>query len=269
MFATYLNSLHESMSRRVALVLLGVAILVALGFNAVVHLRATDGDAMAIIVGTQPPSPPALAVPSVLESELRATGTLWLLLATFAAAPLLAATLERGWLELIFSKGTARWKIFAGRFLAGLTLYSITFVVAVFPLAARLWWKTGVATWQVGVALLIQTFSFAALLAVVSLVALPQKGVALPIIASVGIWVLSPILASRQETFYRIFSSHAARVVVDWAYRILPKCSELEDICVHFIQSGRIASWWPVWSTGAFTLAMLALTVWVLERKSF
>jgi len=269
MFATYMNSLCESMSRRVALVLFGVAILVAIAFNAVMHVRTAGDGAKMIFVGMQPPMPPAIGVPSVLESELRATGSLWLLLALFAATPLLTATLEKGWLELTFSKGTARWRIFLGRYLASLTLYSATFVLATLPVALRLWWTTGIGTWRMGMALLIQTFSFAALLAVAALVTLPQKGVALPLIGSVAIWVLSPSLALRQETFYRIFSSHVVRGIVDWAYRILPKCSELEDLCVSYIQRGTIASSWPVWSTGVFTLAVLGTTLWALERKSF
>jgi len=269
MFATFVNSLRESMSRRVALVLFGVAILVAVAFNSVVHVRALANGEMMIFVGTQTPMPPLTGVPSLLQSDLRATGSLWLLLALFAAAPLLTATLENGWLELVFSKGTARWRIFLGRFLGGLTLYSLTFVLATLPLALRLWWTTGVATWRVGVALLIQTFSFAALLAVTALVTLPQKGVALPLIASAAIWLLSPSLAMRQETFYRIFSSHIARGTIDWAYRILPKCSELEDLCMSFVERGVIVSSWPIWSTGLFTLAILGMTVWMLERKSF
>lgn len=269
MFATYLNSLRESVNRRVALVLFGVAILVALAFNLVVHLRTLAGGATTIAIGTQTPAPSAIAVPAVLESELHATGSLWLLLAIFAAAPLLTATVEKGWLELLFSKGTSRWRIFLGRFLGGLTLYAVTLVLATWPVAARLWWKTGIGTWQISVALLIQTFSFAALLSVAALVTLPQKGVALPVVASAAILLLAPTLAKRQETYYQIFSSHFARGVVDWAYRILPKCSELEDLCASFIQSGKITSWWPVWSTGVFTLAMVGLTLWLLHRKSF
>jgi len=269
MWTTYLNSLHESMSRRVAMVLVGVALLVAVAFNSIVHLHKSAQGAPTIAVGTQPPVAPAIAVPAVLESEVRATGAVWLLLAIFAAAPLLTATLEKGWLELTFSKGTARWKIFAGRFLGGLTLYSLTFALATLPVAARLWWLTRVETWQIGVALLIQTFSFAALLSVAALVTLPQKGVALPVIAATALWVLSPSLAKRQETYYQLFSSHFAREVVDWAYRILPKCSELEDLCVSFIQSDKIASWWPVWSTGLFMISILGLTLWLLRRKSF
>ncbi|HKV06418.1 MAG TPA: hypothetical protein VJO53_15080 [Candidatus Acidoferrales bacterium] len=269
MFATYIHSLHESTSRRVALVLLGIGVLVAIAFNAVVHVRASAGGAATIIVGTQSPAPPAFAVPAVLESELRATGALSLLLAIFAAAPLMTAALEKGWLELTFSKGTARWRIYCGRFLAGLTLYSVTFIVAALPLAGRLWWETGVATWQMGVAALIQTLSFAALLSVAALATLSQNGVALPIIASAGIWVLSPALARRQETFYQIFTSHLARALVDWAYRILPKCSELEGSCASLLHGNRITSWWPFWSTAVFTLSVFGLTLWRLSRKSF
>jgi hypothetical protein len=269
MFATYLNSLHESMSRRVAPVLLGVAILLAIIFNVVVRVGTLLDGATMIFVGAQPPAPPAIAVPSMLESVLRATGSLWMLLAIFAAAPLLTATLEKGWLELVFSKGTARWRIFLGRYLAGLTLYSVMFAVATLPIALRLWWRTGIGTWQMGVALLIQSFGFAAILAMAAFVTLPQKGVALPVIAAAAIWLLTPSLARRQETFYRIFSSHVVREIVDWSYRILPKCSELEDMCVSFVQGRTVTSWWPVWSTGVFTLTVLGLTLWLLNRKSF
>ena len=269
MFATYLNSLYESMSRRVALVLLGVAILVAVIFNVVVHVRTMPDGATMVLVGAQPPAPPAIAVPSMLESVLRATGSLWMLLAIFAAAPLLTASLEKGWLELVFSKGTARWRIFYGRFLAGLTLYSLMFALATLPIALRLWWSTGIETWRMGVALLIQTFGFAALLAVAALATLPQKGVPLPVIVAAAIWLLTPSLAMRRETFYRLFSSHVAREIIDLAYRILPKCSELEDMCISFVQGRPITFWWPVWSTAVFTLVALALTAWLLERKSF
>jgi ABC-type transport system involved in multi-copper enzyme maturation permease subunit len=270
MFASYWYSLGEALSRRVAYVVIGLALLVAVIFNWLVHIHTGQNGALAIVIASQRGMPPALGVPVVIESELRATGQLWLLLVIFAAVPLLTATLEKGWLELTFSKGTSRWMIFLGRFLGGVTLYGVAFLVATFPLAARLWWATGIATWQVAVVLLIQSFSFAALLSVAALVALPQKGVSLPIVASVGLWLLSAPLADRRTIYYRLFTSHVAREIIDWAYRILPKTSELEGVSVSLIQSGRLELWWwPLWSTGLFTLAVLGLSLWLLERKSF
>jgi ABC-type transport system involved in multi-copper enzyme maturation permease subunit len=270
MFASYWYSLDEALSRRVAHVVLGLAMLVAVIFNLLVHIHTGQNGALAIAIGSQPGTPPALAVPAVLESELNATGPLWLMLAICAAVPLLTATLEKGWLEMTFSKGTRRWRIFLGRFLGGMTLYGLAFLLATFPLAARLWWTTGIATWQVAAALAIQSFSFAALLSMSTLAALPQKGVALPIVASAGLLLLSGPLFGRQESFYHLFSSHAAHEIFDWAYRILPKVVELQQVSVSLVQSSRLESWWwPFWSTGLFTLAMLSLSVWLLERKSF
>ncbi|HTR46023.1 MAG TPA: hypothetical protein VMM16_01365 [Verrucomicrobiae bacterium] len=269
MFATYLSAMHESISRRVALVLLGVALLVSIAFNAFVHVRKLGGGEMIVAIGTQPPMPAAFAVPIVLEAEFQGTDQLWLLLAIFAASPLLTATLDKGWLELTFSKGTARWRIFTGRVLAGLTMYLLLFAVAALPVALRLWWETGVGTWRACVAIAIETLGFSALLSVASLLTLPQRGVALPMIASVAVWLLSPFLANRRETFYRLFSWHVGHEVVDWAYRILPKSFELEASCVAFIQGGKVVSWWPFWSTAVFAICVFGLTLRQLSRKSF
>jgi ABC-type transport system involved in multi-copper enzyme maturation permease subunit len=272
MFATYWNSLDEATSRRVAHVVFGLAILVAVIFNLIVHVRKLPFGPVVVAVGSMSNDAPRFAVPAVLDSELRATGALWFMLVIFAAAPLLTASLEKGWVDLTFSKGTPRWKIFLGRFLAGLTLYAATFLVATAPLAVRLWWATGIATWQIAVALAIQSFSFAAVFSVCALAALPQKGVALPIVGAVGVVLLSTPLAHRQEVYYAIISSKSIRECIDVAYRILPKCSELENICAALFQHGNIAFsawWWPVWSTGAFIVVTLGLALWLLKRKSF
>jgi hypothetical protein len=266
MLTTYWYSLREGFSRRVVLVLFGLAFLIAIGFNLIVSVSPSGS----VVVGTQALGPAGHAVPVVIGGQVAATGTLLLLLALFAAVPLLTVTLDKGWLELTFSKAQPRWKIFMGRFLGGVTFYSMTFALATFPLALRLWLTTRVETWQVVVALLIQTLSFAALLSVAALATLPQKGVALPIMVSVAILFLSSPLAGRRETYYRMFSSHFARGLVDWAYAIFPKCSELEHLCGSFIQKGDVASWWwLLWSTVVFTSATLGITLSVLNRKSF
>jgi hypothetical protein len=272
MFATYCNSLDEATSRRVAHVVFGLAILVAVIFNVIVHIRKLPFGPVVVAVGSMSNDAPRFAVPAVLESELRATGALWFMLVIFVAAPLLTASLEKGWVDLTFSKGTPRWKIFLGRFLAGLTPYSATFLVATAPLAIRLWWTTGIATWQLAIALVIQSFSFAAVFSIAALAALPQKGVALPIVGSVGLVLLSSPLAHRKEIYYSLISSRAAHVLIDWGYRIVPKCSELENVCAALFEHETITSlmrWWPAWSTGAFMLVMLGLTLWLLHRKSF
>ena len=87
--------------------------------------------------------------------------------------------------------------------------------------------------------------------------------------AAVAVWFFSPSLARRQQSYYSFFTSHVSRGILEWIYRILPKCSELESMCFAYIRDGKIATWWPFWSTGIFAAAMLGLSLCLLQRKSF
>jgi len=269
----YWDSLHESMGRRVALVLFGLSIVSSVAFNLLVKVQSFPGGQFRIILGNAPLPLREIglagAVRSIVSQQIVIAGGLLILGGLFAAAPLFSSTLEKGWLELLFSKGTSRWQIFLGRYLASVTLYASTFALCTFPLAIRLWWKTDIRVWEIGVALLLLTLSVASLLAVAALASLSQKGASLPILASVAVWSFSPSLAHREGTFYPLISAQWLRSILDWAYRILPKCSELSDVATAFMKDGKIASWWPVWSTGVFAVAVLVFTLWSVERKSF
>jgi hypothetical protein len=274
MWATYWNALHEAGSRRVIVVLVGIAVVTAAGFNLNVGFSKTPDGLDVIYIGRQfSPSanrgPYPLGVPLVLGQQMIIAATVWFLLTIYAAVPLLISTLERGWLELTFSKATARWKIMLGRYLCGVTLYFLLAFIATAPLAARLWWITGVPTWQILIAVLIQTFSFAALLSIAALASLPQKGVALPIMAAAAIWASSPLLAARELNYYDFVTSEAGRRILDWVYYVLPKSSELNGLSSSFIQYSAVRASWPLWTTGLFTLATLVLTLSILQRKSF
>lgn len=269
MLATYLNSLIEAFNHRVALVMLGVALLTAGLMSLIVRVRSAPDGSETIVVGSLDRGPVATAVPEILQQQIGVLANLLPLLAIFAAVPLLVMTLEKGWLELTFSKGVSRWKVFLGRFLGGVTLFACTFLLSALPLAYRLWWQTYVPTWQVVVALILETFSFTAVLAVAALATLAQKGVALPIVASVSVWLLSSTLADRRNSYYLWFTSPIARAFIEWTYRVFPKCHEISRLSAFYIQKSYVASWWPLWSTGAFIAVVLGLTLWLLHKKSF
>lgn len=263
MLTTYLNSLHEGFAKRTALVMLGLALLMAITLN-----RMTQVDA------SRPASPQAQAeqakmIAQAVSRQLVSTTGIWMLVATFAAAGMLSTTLEKGWLELLFSKGTRRWQILLARLAAGATLFGVAFSLANVPLAARFWWVTGVPTWSIGVAVLLEILAFVSLLSVAALASLPQKGPALPIMAAVMTWMLSPVLEARKQIFYPIFTSDFSHRVLDWLYRILPKGNELHNLAIAYIRTAKITDWWPVWSTAVFVAATLLLVCFLLERKSF
>jgi ABC-type transport system involved in multi-copper enzyme maturation permease subunit len=273
MLAAYLNSLRESFNRRMGLILIGLAVVLAISFNMIVHIKPLPNGMSMVLFGQKMLGPGSLATPALLITEVRIVGIgasvlFWVLLSILATAPLLASTLDRGWLELTLSKGVSRWEIFLGRYLGGVTLYLLSVIIATVPLAIRVQIMTGEKIWVLFPALLIETFAFASLLSLAALGSVPQMGAAPPILLSLVVSIISPILAFRQQGIYQLLTSNTSHFIVDWMYRILPKTSELDGMCTDFIQEHHVVSWYPFWSTGIFTVVVLALTLWLLHRKS-
>lgn len=262
MIATYLNSLHEAFAKRTAMVLIGLALLLAFAFN-----HTADDVIPAVAKGQKEQT--AHYIQLAVARQLVAASAIWILVSIFAAAPLFSSSLEKGWLELMFAKGTPRWQIFLARILAGTTLYVMTFALANFPLAIHFWWTAGVPPWRIGVAELFETLALVSLLAIAALSSLLQRGPGLPILLGASGWFVSFALQARKEIFYGLFKSYFPRWIVDWAYRILPKCAELHDMATFYIREGKVLAWWPVWTTAVFTVCTLCWTMWRLERKSF
>jgi ABC-type transport system involved in multi-copper enzyme maturation permease subunit len=268
MFASYLHSIREAIHRRMALVLIGMAILVAyLIFHLITLKPMPNGDSM-LFMGRLALGPASLAVPAVFAQEVRMTGSLWLFLAIFASTPLLVAALEKGWVELTLTKGVPRWRVLLGAYFGGLTLYALTLGMATLPTAIWLWAKTGVSVYPLVVAIGLQVFGFAALMALAALASTTRTGVALPIIVAVIVDFFSPLLANREKTLFLFFTSDWTRGIFNWVYRILPKNSEIVGTSESYLQFHTLGHSWPYWSTGVFIFATLALTMWTLHRKS-
>jgi len=267
MFAAYLFSIRDALNRRMALVLIGLSIVLAVVFNWIIQVKLLPGPV--IFLGPRMFWAADLGVPSVLSAGLEFTGgVFWLLLAILAAAPILSSSLDKGWVELTLSKGTARWQILLGGYLAGVTVYFTAVVLALAPIALRLWWQTKISSWPLAVSILLQTFSFAALLALASLASLPRIGAAPPVLLAMAVSIVSAVLAQRERGLYQVLTSRWSHWIFDWLYRILPKTSELSGMASSYIHGEKFTTWWPFWSTGVFIVATLGLTAWLLHRKS-
>ena len=268
MLAAYIHSVRESVNRRMALVLIGFAVLMAYLITRIIVIKPLPDGTSMLFMGRQMLGPSSLAVPAVLANIVKITGGLWLFLAIFASVPLLVSTLEKGWVELTLTKGVARWRVMLGAFMGGLTLYAATLSVASLPTAIYLWAKTGIGFQPLLVAILLETFAFSSLLAIAALTTLTQTGAALPIIFAVVIDFLSPLLMNREHTFYLLISSNFGRGIIEWIYRILPKNMEIVTASENYIQFHKIGLAWPFWTTGVFVAAIMGLTIYLLHRKS-
>ena len=269
MWATYWDAFAEAGGRRAVVTLLIMALLAGWMFASRVTFGVVNGVGV-IYQGPLSMVPWVLSVPVILGQMAAPVGVAWMLLMIFSGCPQFVSMLERGWRELTFSKGARRWQILLGRYLSTTSLFFVITLISTLPLAIRLWWHTGIPTWQVGVGVLIQTVGFASLLAIGALVSLAGEGVAGPIIAPVGVLVVTQLILSRGLLYAEGYiTSRWARTAIDWLYYVLPKCWELNNTAAAFIQSQTIPSSWPLWTTSLFAVATVTLTLWLLERRSF
>jgi ABC-type transport system involved in multi-copper enzyme maturation permease subunit len=269
MLAAYIHSLREAVNRRMGLVLVGVGILLAYTFNHMLRVDALVPKNLSIVfINGNVLGPANLAGPSIFKYLIQNSTAIWIFLSVLAATPLLTSALEKGWVELTLTKGVPRWRVFLGHYFGGITLYTLTLVLILLPISLRLWWQTGVSPEPLIAGILLQVFSFAALMAIAALASLAQSGVGLPAMLTLGAFLVSPFLARRDAMFYPTFTSGWSRGLIDWVYRILPKTSEIEGQTLSYIQDHTITAWWPFWSTGLFLVCTLGLTLWLLHRKS-
>lgn len=262
------HTLLESIHRKIGLVLLGIAALVPLAVLSLFRFETlADGSLQAVLIHERL-GPAAEFVPAALGTLLQLTSGLLLFLVMFAAAPMLTTYMERGWVDLLVSKGVERWKMLLGRYGGGLGLFLVAILLMNGGVALYFWARTGYAPGRFVVSLGLLTLSFAALLALMAVMAMLQASTAILIVVGFMQLILSSLLANREQ-LYRVISAGWAQWIIEWLYRLLPKNSELHSEAASYLQNGSMESWWAAGTTLAFVGAALGLAYWLFHRKSF
>jgi len=261
-------ALRESFHRRMALVLLALSLIIVGVFFWGARFETQPGGNVMVILAGRLEGRADKVIPTLLQQHLMFISGPWFILGIFAGAPLLTSFLEKGWAEMQFSKGIGRWQLFLGRYLAALALFAASMFLLVGVPALYAWIAAGVPPGRLWLAMAIVLFSFAAVLAMLAAVAMAVPNPAIPIMLGFVQTILSAVLAERQAMLYEVITAKWAQWLIDWAYRILPKTTELGGLAISYYRGGTVV-WWPVWSTGAFIVAVLGLGIWGLHRKSF
>lgn len=268
MGTVFLRALEESFRRRLGLWLLLLAVLVpGFYFWLVSFQTQADGTVMAQVLDRFR-RPASFFVPATFAVLLRMTATAFFYLAVFATAPLLTSFMEKGWADLLLSKGVPRWQVLLGRYASAVTLFLGVVLVADVTLALYFWGRTGIAPGNFLGALGLLALSFACLAALMTLGAMVQASPVLIIGVAVVQMAVSTVLAQR-EGLYTFITTEWVHWLMDGAYYVLPKNSELHELAFDFLQSGAMSSWGPVWSSVLPLLGALGVAAWLLHRKSF
>lgn len=267
----FMYTLKESIHRRIALALIVVAIfflVLQLGFT---HFRPNDKGELTVYRFN---AKVGIAAKTYVTTEARSESIgilsgLWVMLGLFAATPLLTSHMEKGWVELLISKGTPRWKIFLGRFAGAIALFVTTAVLMSVIPVTYFSLRAGVPLKPYFVAAGLIFLSFLGSLALLALVATAHPNTALLVIVVFLEMTVTSMLALRKELLYGAITASWARWLLDWLYRILPKHHDLEHMARSYAMSSSWESWFPLWTTAVFIAVATGWGLWRFERKAF
>lgn len=268
MWTVIVQTLRESFLRRMGLVLLLISLLIPAALLWFYRFEPQPDGTVSIYVGSRLLGNGVEAAQWTFEVLYQQSSGLWFFLGLFATAPLLTAYLDRGWAEMLFSKGLPRWELLLGRYLGALGLFALALILLDSIPALYLWLRAGVAPGRFFLAMAVLVFSFATVLALMTLVAVVQPTTALPVIAGFVQIIFSALLMNRDILLYDIVRAGWARWCIDWIYRILPKNRELEQFTLAYLRTEKFPSWWPVWSSALFLVGALAVAIWLLRRRN-
>ncbi len=259
------HMLHESVHRSAALAT--VVSAVGLTLLLLVPLQVRDGEAY--YWGQRSGSTATLA--REFTTVVLGTGqTIWVFLPLLAVAGLLAAALQKGWIELLFSKPMPRIMLLGAAYATGLILWMLSVGLMVSSLAAAFRWTLHVPALPLLKAFAVLSLFFASELAFLVLVAVARPNVMIAAAATFAMTFFASVMGLR-VVVARYFDSRLLERALDGLYYILPKVSELASLARRFADApgARVTEWMPLWSTALFGAACLVAAGWLLQRKDF
>lgn len=270
MLTVFVHTLKESFHRRIALALIVVAfflLILQVGFT---HF---ERDSKGSLVVRRFQAATTIDAKTFVISEARPEQVsilagFWVLLSLVAAAPLLTSYMEKGWVELLLSKGTARWKIFAGRYFGAIGLFAGTAILMNVIAVTYFSLRAGVPLQPYFVSLGLIFVSFLSSVALLALVSTVQPNTALLMIVMFIELVVAETLSGRKH-LYGVITARWAQWCLDWLYRILPKHPDLVRMARTYAAAGHVDSWFPLWTSALFFVVLSAWSLWRFQRKAF
>jgi len=265
------DTFREAIARKIFWGLFGLSSLMILFFLFVMKIDIVAGATASIsLFGLQSHNTTDVSrlVRGIFAGVATFLYTFGMFLAVFASAGLTPSVLEPGRIELLLSKPVSRWHILMGRYVGNLLVVLCNTVYLVTSIWLILGWKTGIWNFAFLLAIPTTTFIFAVLLAVVVLVGVLWDSTALAIMVTVGLMIVSPILAQK-DTIVKLMSSEWSRRLWLALYYILPKVSDLGRITLSAIMDRTFDGWMPVWTSALFGAVALGTALYTFSRRSF
>ncbi|MCC6362418.1 MAG: ABC transporter permease subunit [Bryobacterales bacterium] len=269
--AIVLDTFREAFARKIFWGLFGLSTAMVLFFLFIMKIDIVEGATATIsMFGMQNGREidAARLVKQVQAGIATFLYTWGMFLAVFASAGLIPSVLEPGRIELLLSKPVSRTHLLLGRFLGNLMVVGFNIVYLVVGVWFILAFKTNIWRPDFLISIVSTIFLFAILLSVVVLIGVTLESTALAVMIPAGLMVISPILA-QHKIMMRLLSSEWSRRLWRGLYELLPKVYDIGKMTLDFVMDRSVESFVPVYSSAAFGAAVLALAVYIFQRRNF
>lgn len=194
--------------------------------------------------------------------------TFGMFLAVFASAGLIPSVLEPGRIELLLSKPLSRSHILLGRYAGNVLVVSCNVAYLVLGVWLIFGAKTGIWSSRFLIAIATTIFVFAVLLTVVVLIGVLFESAALATMITVGLMIVSPILA-QTSTMMKLLSSEWSRQIWRTLYYTFPKIYDMGAFTQNVIRNSPAEWIMPVATSAVFAVVVLGAALVVFARRDF
>jgi ABC-type transport system involved in multi-copper enzyme maturation permease subunit len=268
------STLREAMARKVFLFFLGISAVVIIVLALITILTNTSsilGNVGNFSRGNKIEVSGIGGVVTMFEILIiNSIANLGLLLAIFSSASFVPVMLEKGNIDLLLSKPISRAQLLWGKYTGGIlvVLINISFLIVGvwFIISLKFSYWNFAVLWSI----LLITFAYAALNAVIVLFGVITKSSILGMMTAYFIYlILSPFLLAAKDRMLPFLENKVLNTILDGFYYIIPKTSEIFGKDIFNLASGTNIEIQPVISSFLFLLFIMILSVEIFKRKDF
>jgi len=256
--------IREAIAKKIFLGFFIIATLIILGFLAFINFDSMDG-----IVTMMGDNIKELVL-GIETSMIVVSNLLLITFCLISVASIIPSLLEKGNIDLMLSKPISRGKIILGKFAGGVFLIFLSLVYLIGAVWLILSVKSGYWNASFLTSILWLTFSFAVIYSLVIFIGVTTQSSILSIIINVFlIFLICPILYSRETVLFQFITNDIAQFVINFFYYILPKPDDLRAVSVSIINGEKITSWQPVITSALFMITLLSASIFIFKKKDY
>jgi ABC-2 type transport system permease protein len=261
------------MARKVFLFFLGISAVVIIVLALITSLTDTSsilGNIGNISHGNNPVTGVGGMVTMFEIVIINTIANLGLLLAIFSSASFVPVMLEKGNIDLLLSKPISRAQLLWGKYMGGILVVLINVAFLIIGVWFIISLKFSYWNFSVLWSILLITFAFATLNAVIVLFGVMTKSSILGMMTAYFIYlILSPFLLAAKDRVLPFLQNKVLNTILDGFYYVIPKTSEIFGKDIFNLASGTNIEIQPIVSSFLFLFFIMILSVELFKRKDF